>query len=258
MDFFRGLNKEQWTAFAAVVLCALLLLFGIGGGAAAGPDTLKGGAEQPYNALAPRYAELPDEKFERYWSKRIFPTESAVRLALPVLKAPEPREEEMPVPAFRPGPAWELYNKLGGPVKYPMLIPGAPAIADANLPTAAEIAELAKLEEPAQQGKADLRDKKDREFAIIELKSGAKWEALEITDVNVGGWLMYKDKAGNRKRVAMAEVKNVLGNNSHQKQYELDSDALKTYGGKEAEERYKLAQKCVDQGMIPEAKAELK
>src|SRR6185503_3715189 len=32
----------------------------------------------------------------------------------------------------------------------------------------------------------------------------------------------------------------------------------KTYGGKEAEERYKLAQKCVDQGMIPEAKAELK
>src|SRR6185436_2157906 len=125
---------------------------------------------------------LPDEKVERYWSKKIFPTESAVRLVLPVLKAPEPREEEMPVPPFRPGPAWELYNRLGGPVKYPMLIPGAPAIADANLPTAAEIAELAKLEEPAQQGKADLRDKKERDFAVIVLKTNVKWEVAEITD----------------------------------------------------------------------------
>jgi tetratricopeptide (TPR) repeat protein len=243
----------------SVGVSALLLLFGIGGGSSTGAETLKGGAEEPYNALPNRYVELPGENFGTYWTgKKIFPTESAVRLALPVLKAPEPREEEMPVPPFHPGPAWELYNKLGGPVKYPMLIPGAPAIAEANLPSAAEIAELGKLEEPAQQGKPDLRDKKDREFALIELKSGAKWEALEITDQNVGGWLMYKDKAGNRKRVALGEVKNVLTNNSHQRQYELDSESLQKYGAKEADERVKLAQRCLEQGMIPEAKAELK
>src|SRR6185503_7382764 len=135
-----------------------------------------------------------------------FPTESAVRLALPVLKAPEPREEEMPIPAFRPGPAWELYNRMGGPVKYPMLIPGAPMVAEANLPTAAEIAELVKMEEPAPQGKADLRDKKEREFAIIKLKSGATWEVATVTD-RVGGWVMYKEKSGARKRVAEEQVK---------------------------------------------------
>ena len=258
MDFFRGLNKEQWTALMAVGLCLLLLLFGIGGGPAPGAETLKGGAEEPFVGLPARYAELPDEKFERYWTKKIFPTESAIRLALPVLKAPEPREEEMPVPPFRPGPAWELYNRLGGPVKYPMLIPGAPAIAEANLPTAAEVAELAKLEEPAQQGKVDLRDKKDREFAVIKLKSGATWEVQQITDTNVGGYLCYKDKSGIRKKIAVAEVNTFLTNNTHQQQYELDTEQMKSYGPKEAEERYKLAQRCIEQGMIPEAKAELK
>ena len=99
MDFFRGLNKEQWTAMIAVGLSSLLLLLGIGGGMAPGAEALKGGAEEPYNALPARYVELPGETFA--WTKKIFPTDSAVRLTLPVLKAPEPREEEMPAPPFR-------------------------------------------------------------------------------------------------------------------------------------------------------------
>ena len=32
MNFFRGLNKEQWTALGASTLCALMLLFGFSGG----------------------------------------------------------------------------------------------------------------------------------------------------------------------------------------------------------------------------------
>jgi len=56
----------------------------------------------------------------------------------------------------------------------------------------------------------------------------------------------------------MAEVKEYLTNNTHQRQYEIDSESLQKYGGKEAEERFKLAQRLVEQGMIPEAKAELK
>ena len=72
MNFFKGLNKEQWTALGAAALSALLLLFGFGGGGAAGASAPKGGSEEPYNAQKPRTAELPDEKFERYWGRNPF------------------------------------------------------------------------------------------------------------------------------------------------------------------------------------------
>ena len=51
MNFFKGLNKEQWTASFVVVLSSLMLLFGFSGGIAPGADVLKPGAEEPYNAL---------------------------------------------------------------------------------------------------------------------------------------------------------------------------------------------------------------
>src|ERR1044071_707278 len=100
MNFFRGLNKEQWTALVSVVVCSLMLLFGFGGGGAPGAELPKAAAEEPYVAMKPRYVELPDERFDRYWTgKKIFNIESTVKLAIPILKAPEPREEEMPVPS---------------------------------------------------------------------------------------------------------------------------------------------------------------
>src|SRR5436190_13597240 len=130
MNFFRGLNKEQWTSLVAIVLSCVFLLFGFGGGVSSAIGVPKGAAEEPYVALKPRYVELPDEKFEVYWKGRpIFNSESGQKLPTPLLKAPEPREEEMPVPPFRPGPAWELYNRLSSPLKYPMLTPGAPVVA---------------------------------------------------------------------------------------------------------------------------------
>lgn len=258
MNFFRGLNKEQWTAIAAAAISALMLLFGFSGQGAPASDAPKSAAEEPYVPLKARYVELPDEKFERYWTgKKIFNTESAVKLPVPVLKAPEPREEEMPVPPFRPGPAWEVYNKLPGTLKYPMLSPGTPAIAEANLPTAAEVADLVKLPEPESTAKPDLRDKKEREFAIIKLKSGAQWEVGEITDPNVAGFVMYKDKAGARKRVSLSEVNEILTNNTNEKQYGIDAAKIQS-GPKEVDERLKLAQWCVDRGMMPEARAEAK
>ena len=192
MDFFRGLNKEQCTAMIAVGLSSLLLLFGIGGGVAPGAEALKNGAEEPYNALAPRYVELPSENFPQYWSKKIFPTESTVRLALPVLKAPEPCEEEMPVPAFRPGPAWELYN-AGRPGEVPDAHPRSPMIAG-NLPTAAEVASCGQG--PAQQGKADLRKEgaRARDHPAQERRRGESRRSPTRT------LLSYKDKGGVRKR----------------------------------------------------------
>jgi tetratricopeptide (TPR) repeat protein len=260
MNFFRGLNKEQWTALVSVVLCAIMLLFGLGGSGGPGANLPKAAAEEPYVAMKPRYVELPDERFDRYWTgKKIFNIESAVKLPIPVLKAPEPREEEMPAPPFRPGPAWEIYNRLPGPAKYPMLTPGAPIVAEANLPTAAEVQDLLKIEEPAGQGKPDLRDKKEREFAVITLKTtGKPMEVKEVTG-DAGGFIFYTDKSGARRRIPAADTTGtILYNNTYQRQYELDTETLQKYGPKEADERLKLAQRCLDQGMIPEAKAELK
>jgi tetratricopeptide (TPR) repeat protein len=260
MNFFRGLNKEQWAALASVGLCSIMLLFGLGGSGGPGADLPKAAAEEPYVALKPRYVELPDERFDRYWTgKKIFNVESAVKLPIPPLKAPEPREEEMPVPPFRPGPAWEVYNRLPGPGKYPMLTPGAPTVAEANLPTAAEVADLMKIQEPAGQGKPDLRDKREREFAVITYKTtGKTLEVKEITG-EAGGFIFYTDKNGARRRIPAADTTPpLLYNNTYQRQYELDTETLQKYGHKEADERLKLAQRCLEQGMVPEAKAELK
>jgi tetratricopeptide (TPR) repeat protein len=259
MDFFRGLNKEQWTALLAVAFSCLLLLFGFGGGLAPGAEIPKGGAEEPYIPLKARYVELPDEKFERYWSgKPIFNVESAQKLPIPLLKAPEPREEEMPVPPFRPGPAWEIYNKLPGTAKYPMLTPGAPIVAEANLPTAAEVAELCKIEEPVVQPRPDLRDKKEREFAVVKMKNGGPIEAQKVEIV--GEWVVGKRKDGRLLRIPVADVfmPDILQNRTNEEQYRFDSEKLEKYGPKEPDERVKLALRCIEQGMMPEAKAELK
>ena len=83
MNFFRSLNKEQWTALVAVGLSCLFLLFGFGGGSAPASELPKNAAEEPYVALKPRYVELPDEKFERYYTgKKIFNMTVALGLSV--------------------------------------------------------------------------------------------------------------------------------------------------------------------------------
>lgn len=259
MNFFKGLNKEQWAALSTLTVSALMLLFGFGGGLDTSAAAPKGGAEEPYVVVRPHYVELPDEKFEAYWrGKPIFSTETAKKLPVPIFRAPEPREEEMPVPPFRPGPAWEIYNRLPVPTKYPMLTPGAPLVAEANLPTAAEVAELCKIEEPQVLPRPDLRDKKEREFAIIKLRNGTPIEALRAEVV--GEWVVGKKKNGQTLRLKVAEVfaDDILQNRTNEEQYRFDSENLQKYGPREADERVKLAQRCAEQGMMAEAKAELK
>jgi tetratricopeptide (TPR) repeat protein len=255
MNFFKGLNKEQWTALGVAAISALMLLFGIGGGAA-GAGSLKGGAEEPYAAQKPRYVELPDEKFDRYWFKNPFHIEPAVKLAVPPLKAPEPREEEMLAPPFRPHPAWEYYNALTSTVKYPVLQPGTPLIAEANLPSAAEVAELCKMPEPEVAGKPDRRAERDRQFAELKLKAGNTIRAQKAEVV--GEWIVGKRENGSTLRIARADVLGeILQNRTNEEQVHFDSEGIRP-GGKEAEERFKLAQRCLDLGMIPEAREELK
>ncbi|MBV8880344.1 MAG: hypothetical protein JO332_10290 [Planctomycetaceae bacterium] len=257
MNFFKGLNKEQWTALGVGALSALLLLFGFSGGVAPGADALKAAAEEPYNGQKPRYVELPHEKFDLYWDKNPFRIESAVKLAVPVIKAPEPREEEMPAPAFRPGPAWEIYNRLNAPAKYPSLVAGAPLIAEANLPAATEVAELCRTEEPAVAPRPDRRAEKERDFAIIKMKAGGQTIEAQRAEV-VGDWVVGKRKNGTTLRIPKSDVQGeIQQNRTNEEQVRFDSDAIRP-GAKEPEERLKLAQRCLEFGMISEAKEELK
>jgi tetratricopeptide (TPR) repeat protein len=258
MNFFRSLNKEQWTALSASAVCALMLLFGFSGGISPAAENAPSGAEETYEAQKQRHVELPDEKIDRYGGiGKIFQTESAVKLAIPLLKSPDPREEEMPAPAFRPGPVWESYNRLAVAVKYPVISATAPLIADANLLHGAEITELCKTPEPAATGRPDRRAEKEREFAIITMRSGKQIEVQAITGDYPEG-VTFRDKAGKASRLPKSEVMgNLLYNRTYEDQYKVDSEKIKP-GPKETDDRVKLARACLELGMIPEAKAELK
>lgn len=256
MNFFKGLNKEQWTALLVVGLSSLMLLAGFSGGIAPGVDALKPGAEEPYAPLKARYVELPDEKFDRYWVKNPFPMESAVKLEVPVLNAPEPREEEMPAPAFRPTPAWEIYNRLPGAVKYPALSPQAPLIAEANLLPGAEVAELCKLPEPEIVSKPDRRAEREREFAVVKPRNGNAFDATKVEEFGTF-YSIIKKGAQKPVRYQAADIASVEQNWTNEERYKVDSANIKP-GPKELDLRLALAKRCLDLGMIPEGKEELK
>lgn len=257
MDFFRSLNKEQWTALAASAVCALMLIFGFSGGITPAAEAPSTGAEEPYEPVKSRHVELPDEKFERYSVKDIFQIESAVKLAIPLLKAPDPREEEMPAPAFRPGPVWEIYNRMAIPVKYPVVAPGQALIAEANLLHSAEIAELCKTPEPPSTGRVDRRGEQEREFAIITLRSGKTLEVAQITGdyPDVVTWV---EKTGRKVRMQRSEAPGPhLHNRKYEDQYKVEAEKIKP-GPREADDHFKLAKWALELGMMPETKIELK
>lgn len=156
MNLLRALNKEQWTAVGAAALALLLLAGGFAGGVSPEGEIPSGGAPYDYERPSLTGLELPDEAFERYWQGRNpMPEQAVSRLALPYLKAPEPREAELAAPPFRPGPATDAYNRLSTKAKYPALEAGAPVAAEP--PAAAEVQALLKLEEPEAKSQADRR-----------------------------------------------------------------------------------------------------
>src|SRR5437773_2238787 len=140
MNFFRGLNKEQWTALVAVALSCLLPLLGFGGGGASALAGPKGPGDEPYVALKTRYVDRPD-----------------------------------------------------------------------------------------------LRDKKEREFAVITLKSGKPMENVAEITAELPDYVFYKDKQGNRRRISRADILgSLLYNNTNEKQYQIDTENIRS-GSKEIE-----------------------
>ncbi len=254
MNALKSLNKEQWTAVAALGLAVLLLSSGFAGGLAVSTDVPPAGAKIPYTKLPGRYVELPDEKFERYW-RGFRPPESTKRLPAPYLRAPEPREMDLAAPLFRPAPATEAYNKSAAKAKYPVLVPGAPVIPDGQLPPAAELQALAKLPEPETATRPDRRAAREREQAVIKLNTGGKdlvGEVIAETPTYI------KFKMGDvRRDVQRSEIRELLTNYTFEELYKKESAAIPP-GPKGAELRVRFARKVLfEWGMVPEARAEL-
>ncbi|HYF01399.1 MAG TPA: tetratricopeptide repeat protein, partial [Planctomycetota bacterium] len=254
MNFLRALNKEQWTALGAAILGAFLLAGGLAGGVAPTGEIPTSGAPYDYERPGLTGLELPDEAFERYWQGRNpMPEQAVSRLALPYLKAPEPREADLAAPLFRPGPTTDAYNRLSTKAKYPVLEPGAPA-APEPLP-AADLQALLKLEEPEVKSRADRRHERERALSVVTLKTGIRYEG-EMTVI--GDTVRMKVKDGGAvltlKRSDIAELKQSL---TFEQEYQERSRKAGA-AAKPAEERHKLAVDLLQWGMVPEAREELR
>jgi tetratricopeptide (TPR) repeat protein len=257
MNALKSLNKEQWTALVALVWGGGMILLGGVGGGAGGQDLPNLVPDRSYEPVKSRGLELPDDKFERYWQgKDVFKAEASAKLAIPPLKAPEPREEELPAFPFRPFPEFEAYNGLQVAPKYPTLAPGQPVIAEANLPPAAEVEALRKAEEPAAPPRPDRRLDRLREFLQITTNSGAKFEGKEVS-VDTDEQIVFRDKNGQRVTLKKSDIRVYLPNRTYQEEYKVRASKI-TPGPREADERFKLAQQALEWGMLPETLQELR
>lgn len=254
MNALKTLNKEQWAAAVAIAIGALLVLTGVAGGFTVGNEAPPTAAEIRYEKLPTRFVELPDEKFERYWRGNLRPATPASRLPAPYLRAPEPREEDLAAPLFRPAPVTEAYNKAGAKIKYPTLTPGAPLIPDAQLIPPADVQALAKLPEPEVQAKPDRRGERERPLAVVKLNTGRVVEG-DIS-VNNATLVRIKDVKGSVQTFQKTEIRELLTNETFEEIYKKESAAVPP-GPKGAEARVKLARKVLDWGMPREAGQEL-
>ncbi len=258
MKALRALNKEQWATAGAGAFAALLLLLGLAGGAGAASDAPPRGGEMIYERPGQRYLELPSDRFEQYWKRKIFIIQSAAKLPLPVLRPPEPAEEDLPAPLFRPAPSYDAYNRMATAAKYPALVPGAPVVDAGLLPPQAELDALKKLEEPEAKARPDRRSDREREFYTIKLRTGRQIEGEYITDSPDGTGIVIKDRTNNaRVTYQKADIAQVFTNRTFAEVHQQESPKLKGHP-KEAEERTKHARKLIEWGMLPEAVEELR
>lgn len=257
MNALKALNKEQLTAAATVVLCAIFLAGGLLGGGVAPAQVPTALADRPYEKPPLRSPEFVDAKFDRYWQGRdIFAGQTTSKLAVPSLKAPEPREEDLAAPLFRPGPALEVFNRLPLKAKYLPLAAGAPVVPEGDLPPAAELEALRKIEEPVMSPRPDRRAERRREHFVLYPKGGEPREGRLVND-GPAEIKFVNRKTNQLETWPRDKVLKVEYNHTFEEEYTLSTRRIKP-GPQEAAERLKLAQQLVEQGMIKEAKEELR
>lgn len=256
MKFLKALNKEQWAAAVAAAAGVVWAGGALAGGLGPAADPPLAPPEAVYERSPVRAPEFPEADFARYWQGRdIFRGEAAARLPVPYLRPPEPRDEAPPAPSLRPWPSTAAYNRLPVPRKYPAVSPGAPVLAGAELPPAAEIEALAKLEEPEVRPRADRRAEREREFFAAYHKNGSKFEGQLLAET-AAGEIVMRDKSGRRLTFRKDDLVKWEYNYTYEEQYRLDTARIQP-GPREADERVKLARRLIGLGMVREAREEL-
>jgi tetratricopeptide (TPR) repeat protein len=257
MNTLKALNKEQLTALLAVGLGVITVAWSLTGGVGAGIEPPPTASDRPYEPFPSRFAEFPDERYERYSVGDKFKASEGSKLPIPPLRMPEPREEDLAAPPFRPGPVTEAYNKLQVKgVKYPTLVVGQPVIPEADLPPQATIDELKKLEEPQAAKTVDRRNEREVEFFTIILKSGGKPKLGDLLLERETEIIMINKDTKQRESYKKDLIEKVLYNRTNEDNYRLQSQKIQV-GPKEADERVKLARKLIGWGMLKEAREEL-
>lgn len=257
MKFLALLNKEQWAA-AGAVLAGLLYVMGALVGGKVSKTVIPPLTERAWERAPARFQELPAEDFRLYWQdgENLFPPETTSKLPLPLLPAPEPREEDLPAPLFRPGPSSEAYNQMALKGRYLPLRAKAFAVTEAEAPPAAEIEALRKIEEPVGLARPDRRAERIREFFTVHTKVPGSAPQMGAFVHETADEVIMRGRNGQIIRLKREDIKAVAYNWTHLEQYERDTRAVAA-GPQEAMERLKLARRLTDLGMIPEAKKEL-
>jgi tetratricopeptide (TPR) repeat protein len=94
-------------------------------------------------------------------------------------------------------------------------------------------------------------------LAQYKLKGGGQPRFAQKLEI-IGNLLVGKSDKGMTIRIPVADLLEApLYNWTNEEKYRLDSEGIKP-GAKEPEERYKLALWCLEKGMLPEAREELK
>ena len=257
MSFLKIFNKEQWTAVATAGICLILLVFGLAGGVSAEKGGKISASDREYERPRGASAEMVAEKYEVYGGTTIYPGQSASRLAVPYVRPPQPRAQELPAPRFRPGPATKVLNGLDVKLKYPKLSAAAPVVPDTALPSAADLAGLKGLEEPAVEPQKDRRLEKEREhYTIIHKRTNRKYEGRLLGRMPDGSYILQIAKSGARITFKPGDVREVLNNDTWEVWYRKQSQKIRP-GADEAGKRTALAKSAMEKGMIPEAKEEL-
>lgn len=257
MRFLAAFNKEQLAAAATAVVCALFLAGGVFGGGVTPVQVPPAAGQRDYEKPHLRPVEFLDEKFDRYWQGRnIFHVQTTSKQPVPPLRPPEPREEDLAAPLFRPGPLPEVYNRAPLKAKYLTLTPSAPAVNAADLPPAPDLEALKTLEEPAVPARRDRRGERERQFCILYPKTGNPQEGTII--IETSAMIRLRNRRTNSPEDWKKDLLNKWEyNHTFEEQYAIDSRRIKP-GPQEAADRVKLARKLIELGMTAEARDELR
>jgi tetratricopeptide (TPR) repeat protein len=261
MGILKRFNKEQLTLGGALVLGLLLLTMGAAGGATVEAVQLPVESERAYKGPPARGVEFVNDKFGTYGEGGRNPFEGAATstLALPDLKGPEPRPEDLIVMPVRPGPSFDAINRSQLAAKYRALT-STPSIPATDLPSSTEFDELKALTEPEMPALVDRRNEKEFETDVLHLKDGTKISGKVIV-VQSNGDILFRDaKSGimgtwPKARLASdpEDSRDVYVDYSwtHQERWNKKNDK---YGPLDVDKHLKLARWAREKGMIPEAK----